>query len=219
MRRQIRDHLTFFREFRRTFKTTGAVAPSGRSLAKSMTRVLDDLPGPRTILEVGPGTGAVTGAIVRRLRPGDRLDLVEINVDFARTLESRFRSDPAWKAVAGQCGVHCCPLEEYAGLDGGYDAVVSGLPFNNFPTELVVGLLDAAIGHVRPGGTLSFFEYMCVRPVRRKIGRRPDRTRLTRIEAVLRRRFDRHRFDTDWVFANFPPAWVQHLRVDAPAEP
>ena len=216
MRRQLQDHLTFFREFRRTFRTTGAVAPSGRSLAKAMTRGLDDLSGPRRILEVGPGTGAVTKSIVRRLKPGDTLDLVEINADFADLLRKRFEADPAYRVVADQCRVHCCPLQEFEDPDG-FDAVISGLPFNNFPTELVADLLRSALGHVRPGGTLCFFEYMYVRPVRQRFGKRVDRTRMTRIEMLLRKHFAEYRFKRDWVFANFPPAWVQHLRVEPPA--
>ena len=219
MGRRFDDHLTFLREFRRSFETTGAVAPSGRSLARAMTHNLADGSSPRSILEVGPGTGAVTRAILGRLRPGDCLDLVEINPDFADHLVRRFRADAEYAAHAEQCHVHCCALQDFAGRPGGYDAVISGLPFNNFATELVVDLIDAAIGHVRPGGTLSFFEYMYVRPVRQRIGRRPDRTRLTRIEAALQRRLARHRFRTDWVFANLPPAWVQHLRIDAAADP
>ncbi len=69
----MRDHLTFFREFRQRFKTTGAIAPSSRFLASAMTgpmkKVLRraDAP-PQRILEIGPGTGAVTRSIVKLLR-------------------------------------------------------------------------------------------------------------------------------------------------------
>ena len=218
MKRQLQDHWTFLREFRRTFRTTGAVAPSGRSLAKAMTRPLRELPEPRRVLEIGPGTGAVTRTILKSLGECDTLDLVEINSEFADHLRQRFLDDPDYQAAADRATVHCCPLQDFAGIEGGYDAVISGLPFNNFPTELVDSLMDCAIAHVRPGGTLSFFEYRYVRPVRQRIGRRPDRPRLTRIEMLLRRRFAEHRFRQDWVFANIPPAWVQHLRIKPHAD-
>ncbi len=62
------DHRVFWREFRRNFHTTGAVLPSGRALARALTRyVAAGAAGPRRILEVGPGTGAVTTVLVDRL--------------------------------------------------------------------------------------------------------------------------------------------------------
>ena len=67
---------------------------------------------------------------------------------------------------------------------------------------------------LNPGGTMSFFEYMYVRPVRRLVCPSHEKTRLAEIERVLQSRFAKHRFDTDWVFVNVPPAWVQHLRRD-----
>src|SRR3712207_2100544 len=60
----VRDHLEFLRQFRRQFETTGAVAPSSRFLAAAMTGPLSRRTKPARILEVGPGTGAVTRKIV-----------------------------------------------------------------------------------------------------------------------------------------------------------
>ncbi len=96
----MRDHLTFFREFRQRFKTTGAIAPSSRFLASAMTGPMKktlrrpDAP-PQRILEIGPGTGAVTRSIVKLLRPEDRFDLVELNESFAELLNERFGSHRA----------------------------------------------------------------------------------------------------------------------------
>ena len=70
MKQALADHLAFFKQFRETFTTTGAVAPSSRFLARAMTAPLARRDGPVRVLEIGPGTGAVTGKIVRLLRPG-----------------------------------------------------------------------------------------------------------------------------------------------------
>ena len=51
------------------------------------------------ILEVGPGTGAVTARLVQLLRPGDHLTLVELNDDFVQHLNERFASEPDFQAV------------------------------------------------------------------------------------------------------------------------
>jgi phospholipid N-methyltransferase len=212
MLRSFRDHWHFFRQFRERFETTGAVLPSSRFLAGSMTRPLAASIGPRRVLEVGPGTGAVTNRIVRELRPDDRFDLVEINETFADLLRDRFSSDGDYQRCASQSQVHVCPLQDFQ-ADEKYDVVISGLPFNNFPAELVESLVDRCLDLLKPGGTFSFFEYMFIRPTRITISRGPDRDRLAAIERILQDRFQSLRIRRDWVFINVPPAWVQHLKA------
>ncbi len=207
------EHLQFYRQFRQRFETTGAVAPSSRFLARAMTGSLLTRQGPLRVLEVGPGTGAVTGEIVRRLPPGSRFELVEINQEFADLLRHRFEHDADFVKVAERAAVHCCPLQEFQ-TDEPFDVIVSGLPFNNFPPPLVEELIDHCLSLLAPGGEMAFFEYMFVRPLRRKVSQPETRERLGQIEAILQQRFSQHRIRTDWVFANVPPAWVQHLRMD-----
>lgn len=212
MKQFVSDHVEFFRQYLRRFETTGAIAPSSRFLARALTRPLRERADTIRVLEVGPGTGAVTRAIVRHIKPGDRFDLVEINERFAAHLKERFAADPLYRQVADRADVHVCPLQQFAPADP-YDVIISGLPFNNFPAGLVEELLDRCLGLLNPGGTMSFFEYMYVRPVRRLVSPSHEKTRLAEIERILQSRFARHRFQTDWVFVNVPPAWVQHLRA------
>ena len=91
---------------------------------------------PRRVLEVGPGTGAVTAEIVRLLRPGDQLDIVEINADFVAYLGQRFESEPAFRRKREQCRIMHQPLQEVPG-EYAYDFMISGLPLNIFPLPLV----------------------------------------------------------------------------------
>src|SRR5271170_6627901 len=91
------DYRVFWREFRQHYHTTGAIAPSGRALARALARfAAQQHPAPRRILEVGPGTGAVTETLVRGLGPEDRLDLVELNDRFVQRLRDRFQHEPAF---------------------------------------------------------------------------------------------------------------------------
>jgi phosphatidylethanolamine/phosphatidyl-N-methylethanolamine N-methyltransferase len=208
-----RDHVEFFRQFRTQFHTTGSVAPSSRHLARAMTRHLAAPRGPAHILEVGPGTGAVTRRILKLLLPEDRLDLVELNDSFANLLRQRFQSDPVFQPAAGQAQVHVCGIEKFKS-DAKYDYVISGLPFNNFSPGFVAEVLQAFDELMAPGGTLSYFEYMYVRPLRRLVSRQSERTRLGELDRVLNAFLSAHKASRDSVFLNLPPAWVQHLKKE-----
>ena len=216
----LRDHFEFFRQFREQFETTGAIAPSSRFLASAMTRPLRCADRPIRVLEVGPGTGAVTRTIVRLLKPQDQFDLVELNETFAGMLESRFREDEVYQRVSGQSRVYTCPIQEFP-VEEPYDVIISGLPLNNFPPDLVRSIFDTFFRLMAPGGTLSYFEYMFFRSIRRRVSSTAVRERLAALDDVIQPWLANHRIRRDWVFINFPPAWVQHLRrqelANAPA--
>lgn len=216
MRKQLAEYRVFWREFRRNFQTTGAVLPSGAKLAQALTRHVGqpDAP-PQTVLEAGPGTGAVTAWLIRRLRPDDRLDLVEINPSFAAHLREELAVRPEWRSVAGRVRVLQQPVEEVAGT-GAYDAVVSGLPFNNFHGPFVERVIASYKRLLRPGGTLSFFQYIGVRAAKQALARGDERQRLEGISRALQQALGAGEFDREWIWTNVPPAWVHHLRFDGP---
>jgi phosphatidylethanolamine/phosphatidyl-N-methylethanolamine N-methyltransferase len=213
MRRRIGENSLFIREFVRNFHTTGAILPSGRYLAAALARFVDQQPnGGRRILEVGPGTGAVTGRIIRAMGPSDQLDLVELNESFVQQLERRFRNEPAFQAVSDRARVLHCPVEELP-RNRGYDVIVSGLPLNNFSVATVERILAALANLLAPGGTLSFFEYIAVRPARAIISGQAERARLQGVGQALRGMLDGREIRRDAVWLNVPPAWVHHVRI------
>jgi phospholipid N-methyltransferase len=218
----------FFREFRRTFRTTGAILPSGRRLATALARFVGrhagagapggvgsgarvPADGSRRILEVGPGTGAVTRHIVARMGPADRLDLVEVNERFVACLREQFRSDPAWAAVADRARVLHCPIEQLP-PDGAYQVVVSGLPLNNFAVDEVRRIVEVLGRLAAGGGTLSFFEYMAIRRLKALLSGRVERARLRGIGQVLSELLASREIQRESIWANVPPAWVHHVR-------
>src|SRR5882672_2514122 len=91
------DYRVFWREFRRSFETTGAILPSGPALAAALCRHVREgsgsQKGGRRILEVGPGTGAVTRHILRALQADDELELVERNAEFVACMKDRIAND------------------------------------------------------------------------------------------------------------------------------
>jgi phospholipid N-methyltransferase len=210
----IRDQFTFFREFRHKFQTTGAIAPSSSFLAQSMTSYFADrnTETPVRILEIGPGTGPVTDRIIRSLGRNDTFDLVELNENFADRLQQRFSTDERWKPFAGISSIHRVPLQEYR-CSAGYDFIISGLPLNNFPADLVRSLTERYFELLKPGGVLSYFEYMYVRPIRMKITRGPERDRISQIDEIMSTWCRRYRIRRDSILLNIPPAWVQHLQT------
>lgn len=222
MPRMWTDYRVFWREFRQHYHTTGAIAPSGRALAAALARFVNDRPPGqlpaqghrpgRRILEVGPGTGAVTTAVVHRLGPEDSLDLVELNDSFVAHLRGRFEREPAFRAVGSRSRVLHQPLETLP-ADASYDLIVSGLPLNNFSVAAVEEILTAYRRLLRPGGTLSFFEYIAIRRARSLVSGRVERVRLQGISRALAELFAEGRIARDWVWPNLPPAWVHHVRL------
>lgn len=212
MGRRLAEYRLFFLEFLRTFHTTGAVLPSGRFLSAALARfVAEKSDRPRRILEVGPGTGAVTRFIIAAMSPSDHLDLVELNEVFVQGLENRFRTDPEFQAVADRARVLHRPVEQLP-TDQHYDLIVSGLPLNNFSVESVECILATLTGLLAPGGTLSFFEYIAVRTARALVSGKADRERLRGISQAMRHVLDGREIRRDAVLLNIPPAWVHHVR-------
>jgi len=214
MRQQWADYRVFWREFRRSFTSTGAVLPSGPALSAALARfVIDDQDGVagRRILEVGPGTGAVTTHILRAMRPGDSLDLVERNAEFVARLRTRLAEDESWRQRADRVVLHAASVEDLP-TDRRYDLIVSGLPLNNFSVALVEQILDKLLQLLAPQGTLSFFEYIGVRYAKAALSRQAERERLRAIGRVLREFLQGREIRRDRVLANLPPAWVHHVK-------
>jgi phosphatidylethanolamine/phosphatidyl-N-methylethanolamine N-methyltransferase len=215
MSQRLADYRVFFREFRRSFQSTGAVLPSGPALAAALSRHVregaNERETGRKILEVGPGTGAVTRSILSALGPADRLDLVELNVEFVACLRGRIARDPQYQPVADRIALHHASVEELSEAEP-YDVIVSGLPLNNFSVALVSQILAKLQRLLAPGGTLSFFEYVAVRQAKAALSPRAERERLRGIGQLLEGVLSAHEIDRDMVLANVPPAWVHHVR-------
>ncbi|MFB7994096.1 class I SAM-dependent methyltransferase [Streptomyces sp. NPDC056002] len=202
------DVTLFLREFARTRRDTGAIAPSSPLLARALTRYVIPSPGrARAVLEVGPGTGAVTRRVRASLGALDTLDLVEANPRFAELLHRDYGGDERVRLLTGLVQEHEL---------GSYDTIVCGLPFANFDAGTVEDIFGRLLAALRPGGTLSFFAYAGMPPLRRVFTTGGARERTLAVQAVLGRTLDRHRFRTETVLGNLPPAHVHHLAPVAP---
>jgi phosphatidylethanolamine/phosphatidyl-N-methylethanolamine N-methyltransferase len=200
----------FYQEFRRSYRNTGSILPSSRGLARALAQPFRRRQGPARILEVGPGNGAVTAEILRLLRPGDRLDMVEINPHFIAILRRRFEQEPLWELRRPQTQLIHAPLQDLTG-SGIYDYIISGLPLNNFPLSLVREIFQAYRRLLKPSGILSYFEYLAIRDLKIAFVPEKEQRRLRVLTRFLQRRIRAHQVGEQWVFLNVPPAVARHF--------
>lgn len=139
--------------------STGAVMPSSKALARTMARYVD----PRSsgpVIELGPGTGPVTEALVQHGIDPQRLILVEFDTDFCRLLRARY---PAATVVQGDAYRLRRLLEPYVREPAA--AMVSGLPLVTKPLRTRVRLITDAMDLLAPGAPFVQFTYAMVPPI------------------------------------------------------
>jgi len=150
----LRDHMLMFGKFLRSPRTVGAIAASSRALAH---RMIERIPADRpvTVVELGPGTGVFTRAIVERLAPGSRFLSIDLDQEFVDGIRKR------WPQVECICA-SAADLEKLVGERhlGPIDHIVSGLPFSSLPVDMILGILDGIERTLRPGGTFTTFQYL-----------------------------------------------------------
>jgi len=192
---------TFFRALIADPRRVAAIAPSSPALANAITAEITAVSAP--VIELGPGTGVFTRALLARGVPEDKLALVEYGRDFARMLRSRYPRAHVLRMDAARLR----SIELFGGE--GVGAVVSGLPLLSMPANEVIAILDGAFAHLRPDAAFYQFTYGPRCPVRRSILERLG-LKAARIGGAL---------------ANMPPASVYrilrrpHLRTPVPGIP
>ena len=155
------DSGLFLREWFANPQRTGAVAPSSPKLAAAMAHWLPADPD-SFVLELGPGTGAVTEALIERGLREDRLVAIEKNPIMARLLRKRF---PSAQIITGDAWHLDDLLRERREPIESVGAVISSLPLLNFPLLLRRQLVDGALERLAPGAPFIQFSYGTHAPV------------------------------------------------------
>ena len=157
------DEVRFIRSWIERPLSIGAVTPSGKLLARTMARYVDpQSAGP--VVELGPGTGPVTEALVEAGVDPSRLVLVEFNPSFCRILRARF---PAATLVQGDAYSMRRLLETL--LLQPAAAVVSGLPLVTKPIKMRLRLIRDAFDLMLPGAPFVQFTYSVASPLPRRL--------------------------------------------------
>jgi len=188
------DSARFLKSLVAAPRLTGAVAPSGRALARAMAAAAGP-PPQGLIVELGPGTGPVTRSLIETGVRRERLALVEYDPGFCRLLRERFAP-----AMIIQGDAYDLPrtLAELAGQPIG--AVVSSLPLLNQPPERREKLIGDAFALMGPSGLFVQFTYGLQSPI-------PCEVCANRYVAVRSRP----------ILLNLPPARVWTYRLEGHA--
>jgi phosphatidylethanolamine/phosphatidyl-N-methylethanolamine N-methyltransferase len=186
----VKDWLSFVQRMARNPRAVGAISPASAALAEAMAGQVDfALPG--RVLELGPGTGAITKALVQRGLGPRRVLAVEADATFARMLRTRF---PGLDVIEGDA----TDAEAIEGL-GPFNAIISSLPLLNFPAHERAALVQELLRLVPPGAPFVQYSY----------GVKPPLQRSANLRVTLAAK----------VWRNLPPAriWVfQAKAADAP---
>jgi phosphatidylethanolamine/phosphatidyl-N-methylethanolamine N-methyltransferase len=153
------DEVRFLRSWIEKPLHMGAVMPSGRVLARTMAQYVDiDSCGP--VVELGPGTGAITSALIERGVDQKRLVLVEYNPGFCALLRDRY---PHARVVQGDA--YALRDSLWNVLSSPASAVVSGLPLVTKPMLTRLKLVREAFLALAPGAPFVQFTYSVAPPI------------------------------------------------------
>jgi phosphatidylethanolamine/phosphatidyl-N-methylethanolamine N-methyltransferase len=146
----------------------------------------------RTVLELGPGTGAFTKAIENTISPEALLLAIEVNHELAEELRENVTRAIIIEDSAENISKHLAAHGRKSA-----DVILSGLPWASFSNDLQERLLDAVANALEPGAKFATFSYShaILLPAARAFRRR------------LAKRFSNFE-TTPAVWRNLPPAYV-----------
>jgi phospholipid N-methyltransferase len=157
-------------------------------------------------LEIGAGTGVITSKIAEKLGMHDELDVIELDPDFCHLLNQKFGNNY-------NININCISILDWS-PDYLYDYIISGLPFNSFPVDFLEKILNKYRSLIKPGGTISYFEYIALAKVKLFFLFGDDKNQFEKTITTTTNFLNRFEFDSNKIFANFPPAKVHHLLMD-----
>lgn len=175
------EEIRFFKGWMDRPKAVGAILPTSTVTARRMASVIDPGSG-LPVLELGPGTGVITKAILKRgIAPSD-LYAVEYSADFVAQLEQEF---PGANIIRGDA----FKLDEALGdkSDALFDCVISAVPMLSFSPDQRVALMEDFLDRVPRGRPVVQITYGPLSPV--PVGKGSYRTE-----------------HFDFVMRNLPPA-------------
>ena len=187
---KVMEQVRFIGALAKSPKTVGAVAPTSRKTAELMASNITR-PTKLPVLELGPGTGAITNAILHHGVAEKDLFAVEYDPRFCRQLRARL---PQAHVIEG----NAFDLDEALGkhCDQEFDCVISGLPLLNYESAMRQQFLEGALKRLPLGRPLVQFSYGTRAPIEVN---NPD------IQVEKSR----------WVLMNLPPSrvWTYRYRV------
>jgi phosphatidylethanolamine/phosphatidyl-N-methylethanolamine N-methyltransferase len=179
------EEIRFFKGWRSNMKAVGSIVPTSGITARRMASVVNPHSG-LPVLELGPGTGVITKAILQKGVQPENLVSIEFSTDFYQHLVKTY---PNVDFINGDA----FDLDKTLGTrrDQQFDSVVSAVPLLNFPMHMRVSLIDDLLSRIPVGRPVIQISYGPLSPVVAM----PDRYQISHYDFVVR---------------NIPPAqlWV-----------
>jgi phospholipid N-methyltransferase len=185
----------------------GAIAESSNQLADVITGIIEDSEDKKYILEAGGGTGIFTEKIIKKLRPGDHLDVVEFMPELCEILNKKFAN------TASPVTIHCMDILDIK-PEKSYTHIISGLPFNSFAAEFVQKITDKYVEFAVKGAPCSFFEYKWLPTLRPLFMNQQEKDQYRDTREVIENFVKRYEKSSTAVYANIPPAIVHFLQLN-----
>lgn len=146
--------IDFFRGFLRSPEQVGSIIPSSRFLERRIINV-SGVESARMVVELGPGTGGTTRAILAAMPADARLLTIELDPQFSSILAEI--GDPRLIAHTGSAD-NLAEILAMHHLDAP-DLVISGIPFSTMPREVGLSIIRAIGDNLAPGGRFVAYQF------------------------------------------------------------
>jgi len=138
----------------RNIRTTGTIAPSSKILVQRLLASID-FSKTNCIVELGPGNGCVTQALLERMGPDSVLLCLEVNSEFAAQLNT---VEDSRLHVYNACASSICDILDLLEIEE-VDHVVSSLPLAIIEDAMVQNILSRINSNLKRGGTFLQYQY------------------------------------------------------------
>jgi len=146
--------IDFFRGFLKDPRQVGSVIPSSRFMERKIIE-FSELDDARVVVELGPGTGGTTRALLLAMRPDARLLAIDLDPRFTEIVAAI--DDPRLIAHTGSAADLDSILRQH-GLSAA-DVVISGIPFSTMPLAIGTGILEAVRDSLSAEGRFVAYQF------------------------------------------------------------
>jgi phosphatidylethanolamine/phosphatidyl-N-methylethanolamine N-methyltransferase len=202
--------LVFLREGLVNFYHTGSLFPTTRWAASALTYPMRKHAKPQNILEVGAGTGSVTTKILQEMNPGDHLTICEVNSCFMTRLKKKLENNEDYNLLRDNIRLHECLVQDLP-EDIQFDVIVCALPFLNFDVATVNDIFCKLSRLSRSDATLSYYEYIGLRPLGKMLSLPQRRQRLSSLDNFFNKQTFARPINRTNVWLNVLPIYVYRM--------
>jgi phosphatidylethanolamine/phosphatidyl-N-methylethanolamine N-methyltransferase len=211
----IKENLVFLREFLLEFKTTGACFPTSKWAAQALiTPLRNPDRKPMRVLELGPGTGAVTIPLMKELREGDSLTICEINPRFMKALKETLAREDSFHRNKHQIEFFEGAAQEIP-VGEPFDVIVCALPFLNFDLDTVQQIFNRLRQISTPNTLMTYYEYIGARQFSQAVGAPRVKDRISQVNGFLRESGAVRNIDRTQVWLNLFPINIYTVKPAA----